>query len=349
MFAIETLQGLQDAYNNGASATVVAGSPVTFVLPAIGGPTSPFGDAALSLENPTPATVGVQVQQSPALEFIAHVWNGADAISRWEVYAAPNVGTAGSDLVFYATKPDGSDIVEQLRWTLQATPGGSLVSNPGLTSPANWTLRSPAGVCMVSLDDGLAFGSALIAASTALSATPNLVAALINPVQNTTAAAAYVQNSAGVPSAAGKGMLDLLLSGGSIGSRYAMISAANQPELADGLVSITCSGTVAAGQVVVWAGTKKVATAAATNNLTTIAGVALTGATNGAIIVATAKLCYVNADAGITAGQLVGTSNATAGNVQSGTAPGAGAIVGRAVEASGATVAGKVLAYLILG
>jgi hypothetical protein len=136
-------------------------------------------------------------------------------------------------------------------------------------------------------------------------------------------------------------------------------SGAGAPDLLLGVVSagqsdafcfaelLTCSGTVAAGQVVVWTGAKLVAAAAATANLTTIAGVAVTGGTGTAIVVARRGRVYTNAVAGITVGQLLGTSGTTAGSVVNAT-PGSGALVGRACEATGATVSGKVLVDLVL-
>lgn len=95
------------------------------------------------------------------------------------------------------------------------------------------------------------------------------------------------------------------------------------------------SGTVTAGEVVVWSGTttaKTVATAGATANLTTIAGVAITTATNANVQVVTFGRCKAKCAASFapTAGQLLGTSGTTAGQVTNG-APGAGAIIGRAL------------------
>lgn len=112
---------------------------------------------------------------------------------------------------------------------------------------------------------------------------------------------------------------------------------------------LLASGTVTAGQSVVWSGLKKVAAAAASANLTTIAGIALTSATVGnPVLIARRGRCYANADAGITAGMLLGTSGAVAGNVLNST-PTLGALLGRACEATAGTVAGKVLVDLILG
>jgi hypothetical protein len=112
---------------------------------------------------------------------------------------------------------------------------------------------------------------------------------------------------------------------------------------------LIASGTVTAGQVVVWSGTKKVAAAGASAGLTTIAGVALTAGSNGvAMWVAKRGRCYVNSDAGVAAGTVLKTSGAVAGNVVDGAAI-AGGIVGRACEAVSATVSGKVLVDLVLG
>lgn len=113
---------------------------------------------------------------------------------------------------------------------------------------------------------------------------------------------------------------------------------------------LNVSGTVLAGDVVVWtAGTANTVTkAAATNNLTTIAGVATVGQTGGTEYICTHGRTLVNAQAGITTGQTVGTAAAGAGTVQSGTTPPNGAIVGRALENTGATTASKVTLSLNL-
>jgi hypothetical protein len=114
--------------------------------------------------------------------------------------------------------------------------------------------------------------------------------------------------------------------------------------------ALTASAAITAGMVVVWSGSKKVAQATAVANLTTIAGVAMTAAAGDGVEIRAARRgrCYVQADAGITAGQLVGTSGTNAGKVAAST-PGAGAIIGRACEATGGTIAGYVLVDLVLG
>lgn len=111
---------------------------------------------------------------------------------------------------------------------------------------------------------------------------------------------------------------------------------------------VTASGTVTAGEVVVHSGAKLVATAGASAGLTTIAGVALTTGTNVPVLVAKRGRVYTNADAGITVGELLRTSGAVAGNVLNGGSA-VGSIVGRACEATGATIAGKILVDLVLG
>lgn len=128
--------------------------------------------------------------------------------------------------------------------------------------------------------------------------------------------------------------------------------------LASGVASVQCAvaeevladtGGTTVNEVVVWSGANKVQNAAASTSLSTIAGVALTTASSGAKV----KVCkrgrvQVNADAGITAGQLVSTSGTTAGNVQSTVVPVYGTAVGRATEATGGTTAGKVIVDVLL-
>lgn len=111
---------------------------------------------------------------------------------------------------------------------------------------------------------------------------------------------------------------------------------------------LTCSGTCTAGEVLVWSGTNGVAKAAAAADLTTIAGVATTTATNATVTVCRRGRVLVNADAGITAGELVATSGGTAGNVDDTASPTLGGIVGRATEATGGTSANKVIVDVIL-
>lgn len=110
---------------------------------------------------------------------------------------------------------------------------------------------------------------------------------------------------------------------------------------------LNCPGTCTAGEVLVWSGTNGVAQAGASANLTTIAGVATTTVTAATVTVCRRGRVLVDADAGITAGELVGTSGATAGNVDDG-APGSGAVVGRATEATGGTAADKVIVDVLL-
>lgn len=101
---------------------------------------------------------------------------------------------------------------------------------------------------------------------------------------------------------------------------------------------------VTLAEVAVWAGSKNVERAAATANLHTVAGVAIT--TNGgggpATICKVGRV-IVNADAGIVAGDILVTSGAVAGNVAANNAAPVGAKIGRAIEATGGTVAGQVL------
>ena len=110
------------------------------------------------------------------------------------------------------------------------------------------------------------------------------------------------------------------------------------------------TGGVTANKVVVYTGSSlKVQDAAGTNNLTTIAGVALATATSGNVTrVCVRGTVLTLADAGITTGQLVGTSAAVAGNVQSGTTPALGQVVGRATENTGATAANRVVVDVTL-
>jgi len=112
---------------------------------------------------------------------------------------------------------------------------------------------------------------------------------------------------------------------------------------------LNVSGSVTVGDVVVWvSGTANtVSRAAATDNLTTIAGIATVTQTGGTETIVTRGRALVRAQASITVGQLVGTSAGSAGSVHSGAIP-AGAFVGRALESTGATAANMVTVYVTL-
>lgn len=107
---------------------------------------------------------------------------------------------------------------------------------------------------------------------------------------------------------------------------------------------ITSSSAINAGDVVVWTGSKQVGQSAASAGLKTAAGVALTG-TSGAG--QSTRVCRIgralaNSETGVVAGDILTTSGTNAGKVVTNNTPAAGAKVGRAIEAVGGTVAGKV-------
>lgn len=83
----------------------------------------------------------------------------------------------------------------------------------------------------------------------------------------------------------------------------------------------------------------QVATAAASANLTTIAGVAVTGGTNADISVARRGPVNVNCETGITgAGQLLGTSASHAGWVAVPVVAVVGGVIGRATTAESSNI-----------
>ncbi len=102
---------------------------------------------------------------------------------------------------------------------------------------------------------------------------------------------------------------------------------------------LTCSGTCTIGEVRCWAGSdgKTVATCAATNNLSTLAGVCATTVTNATVRVARRGRATANADAGVAVGDLVVTSSGTAGNAKTNNSPTAGTVLGRATSATSAS------------
>jgi hypothetical protein len=111
-------------------------------------------------------------------------------------------------------------------------------------------------------------------------------------------------------------------------------------------IDVIADATCTAGNVLVWSNTNgsgRVKDATASANLTTIAGVCVVGGATGATVKMVIKgRCFVNAVAGVTALQLLGTSGVTAGNVV-GATPGSGALVGLSLEARSATIANQVL------
>ncbi len=104
---------------------------------------------------------------------------------------------------------------------------------------------------------------------------------------------------------------------------------------------LNCSGTCNAGEVVKFTGLTTVATLGTGLLQTNFACVVVVG-TTGWIKVGRWGRFKVNADAGISAGDLVCSSNTTAGSVGTCVSPTAGTVIGRALEATGGTTANKV-------
>lgn len=227
--------------------------------------------------------------------------------------------------------------------TGNVTIGGSITS--GLKFVNNTTgLLSSSGNGAVYTDD--VDGSTLLYGSTKLRTGLTLIVANVNNVDSSTAIDYNI--ASGTPKlTAGSTMVAIQNGGGAGILRLGLVSGPQQ--VFSYGEDIGCSGgNPAAGLVVVWNGTRQVAAAAASTNLTTIAGVSVTACSSNVTTVARMGRVMVGADAGISAGNLVGTSGTNAGNVAA-SSPGAGAIVGRAVENTGQTTAGKVIIDLILG
>lgn len=130
---------------------------------------------------------------------------------------------------------------------------------------------------------------------------------------------------------------------------YGASSGGQSDALCDGYV-MTASGSIGDGDVCVWSAKNTVTKSGASAHLTPIAGVAVGAATGGKVRVATRGQVYTNCEAGISgAGTQVGTSGSTAGRCDSLGVTTVASLLGRTLEASGATVSGKILIQLALG
>lgn len=80
---------------------------------------------ALLLQNSTPSTAGVPVQNTPRLSFLGHAWNtgsGADNTDQWWLDATPTSGATPSSLFRIMSQRNGGTAVAGLT----ITPAGSL-------------------------------------------------------------------------------------------------------------------------------------------------------------------------------------------------------------------------------
>lgn len=293
----------------GSNATLT--EPVDLLLQYNGiGANSTVGTAvALSLQNTTAAANGAQ-QFSPMIELVAQGWGTTGGTSQ-------TVATAIQFQSVQGTTPTG-------KWVFLESINGSAYT-------PKWFLSDGGTLEYQTTLTNIVFGNAITYNGTSSVGNHQLTS-----TQTLSTAGTYLVSAF---DSGGGNLAGVLFFGLASGGTHLFCEGE----------ALTCSGTVSVGQVVVWSGTNQVSAAAATVNLTTIAGVAVTGGTNAIIKIARRGRCLVNADASITAGQMVSTSSATAGNCQSGTTPVFGALLGRATEATGGTVAGQVTVDLILG
>jgi hypothetical protein len=283
----------------------------------------------LTVNNTTASTVSV-TQYSPVSMLLGTSWEttgGTSQVSGWGLQSqGVNAATATSNLAFYHNSNGALSQLAVLKpstatgFLLQSQTTGQNVEIGGNGLFLRW------GSCVISGASAWAYSGAVADGAAAVNHAFGTIAVMatagasVARFQSSVNTGTYVGAYSGDASQAGCIAVDML---------------------AD-------TSGITAGKVVVWSGnTGKAQDAGGTANLTTIAGVALTTATVGnfarVMILGKAK---VNADAGVTIGMLVGTSSAVAGNVQGGAAPGAGAIVGRAIEATGTTTAGKVYVFV---
>lgn len=235
------------------------------------------------------------------------------------------------------------------RWFFGQTANGFVLIPASNTFPLKFYTHD--GFGFVSLDDNN--GPRLGYSSTTITGTSAGLAVVGGAAAGTTTT--FAANLANLNTISATGVSVVRVNGGSTnGSLYfGTVSGSNSIYGESEDLTADAGGTTAA-TVVCWSGAQKVATCGTSINLTTIAGVTVLGvaAASQSRVMRRGRV-FVNCDAGITSGQLVGTSGTVGGNVSSvttsGSAPSAGSIVGRATENCGATTAGQILIDLILG
>ncbi len=288
----------------------------------------------LKVQNTSVATVGAQ-QYSPMDCLEGHGWNTtATAASNqvdmcWQLRPVQGATVLPELVLWQSSVAEAGAITPQevlkiaptsistgaLWYTLiqnPATHGGVEILSPNslagiqIANPADLNSRWFNGSTALTMD-GTNIAASGIAAAGALS---------ITKTANQTAAGSY-----------GINML--------LNNYRVYIAPASAGADIDGVVAedFVASGSITLGDVVVWVagGAKTVATAAATINLTTIAGVALNTVTTGQTVQVVTRGRVLTTCVGatsVTTGALVGTSGATAGAADQ-TTPGAGAIIGR--------------------
>ena len=310
------------------------------------------------LYNNTAATSGSANQSlSPALEFGGQQWNGAASVLvQQSIYELPVTGSTQGAWLAFRTNYNSAGAFDML-WTSGGTnvagdTAVTIIGNPGTTGGSNGTLILAAGSsnfvnpASSNLGGYLALGdynhtnTALHFANSTLflNGTFAILSAL-----GTSDTALEISTSDNV-SLGGSGIFYFINNYNS----YNMVGTGSFDFAAPVVESMQASGVINAGDVVVWVGGvgslgNKVAQSAASANLTTIAGVALSansggGGGGGTIQVVTFGRTLTNCEAGVnTVGMLVGTSGSTAGWVDA-SSPGAGAIVGRDTVVAGGTI-----------
>lgn len=96
--------------------------------------------AAVSLANVTPATVGVPIQQSPAIRLEGHGWDtdGNDDKWEWYIYQAPSSGSTTTSLLTFGVSKAGAAAIAPM--TLSS--GGAIQITSGLTASSLSTTSS---------------------------------------------------------------------------------------------------------------------------------------------------------------------------------------------------------------
>lgn len=226
------------------------------------------------------------------------------------------------------------------------------------TTSTSFTKKSTSGAAFNPAAPGPIGGTTPSTGSFSGLTSPSLAASAGNPLAlssgiiASSGAAAVTITSSTTQDVVGGGLIELSNNNGlgNVGNLFIGYPSGGQSDaLCDGVI-LSASGAISDGDVVIWVSKNTVSKSTASASLTTIAGIAVGAASSGKVRVAQRGLVYVNAVVGVSgAGTMLGTSGVTAGAVVGLLSTDVGTLIGRSLEATGATISGKLLCHLTLG